>query len=295
MEKTMKEKVYKKSKLQKIANGFRKLSGLAYSSKAIIGTEMYLETIEGRIRALTYNFGNTDTLPLLINIHGGGFVMGSPEMDDPYMMNVAENSNVKILNIEYSLAPDEPFPKALDECYSVVEYAMEHHAELKIDKKNIALCGHSAGGNLCAGICLMNSERKNLDIKCAILDYPPLDIYTDASLKPTGKRTLPVKLCRIFDASYCIDKDERKNPLISPVYADISQLKAFPPTFIITAGKDSLCAEGEKFRDMLIEAGADVKHRRFKDANHGFTVQGGLDSDEAWQMMIEFLKDNLSD
>jgi len=295
MGKTPKEKVYKKSNLQKIANGFRKLSGLAYSSKATIGVEMHLETIGGRIRALTYNFENPDTLPLLINIHGGGFVMGSPEMDDPYMMNVAENANVKILNIEYSLAPDEAFPKALDECYSVVEYAMEHHAELKIDKKNIALCGHSAGGNLCASICLMNSERKNLDIKCAILDYPPLDIYTDASLKPTGKRTLPVKLCRIFDASYCIDKENRKNPLISPIYANNEQLSAFPSTLIITAGKDSLCAEGERFRDMLDDAGVSVKHRRFEDAIHGFTVQGGPDSDEAWQMMIGFLKDNLND
>ena len=258
-------------------------------SKNRVGAEQFLETDEGRIRVLTYNLANPDKLPLFINIHGGGFVIGSPEMDDPFMMNIAEKANVKILNIEYSLSPEHPFPKALNECYAVVKYAKEHPEEFGIDPERIAIGGQSAGGNLTAAICLMEREKNLLGIKCAILDYPPLDIYTDATEKPRPKGALPVFVSKIFDPSYLNDKEGRKNPLISPVFADIEQLRAFPPTLVITASRDSLCAETEKFRDNLISAGVDVTHKRF-DAKHGFNLNPSPESQESWDMIAAHLK-----
>ena len=258
-------------------------------SKKRVGAEQFLETDEGRIRVLTYNLANPEKLPLFINIHGGGFVIGSPEMDDPFMMNIAEKANVKILNVEYSLSPEHPFPKALNECYAVVKYAKEHPEEFGIDPMRIAVGGQSAGGNLTAAICLMEREKNLLGIKCAILDYPPLDIYTDATEKPRPKGALPVFVSKIFDPSYLNDKESRKNPLISPVFADIDQLLAFPPTLVITASRDSLCAEAEKFRDNLITAGVDVTHKRF-EAKHGFNLNPSPESDESWEMIAAHLK-----
>jgi acetyl esterase len=258
-------------------------------SKKRIGTEMILETDEGGVRVLAYNLANTGCLPLFINIHGGGFVLGAAEMDDPHMMNVAENAGVKIISVDYSLAPEFPFPKGVEEYYAVVKYAKEHPDEFGIDPERIAVGGQSAGGNFTAAICLMENERKLLGIKCAILDYPPLDIYTDVDEKPRPKGSLPAFLSRIFDPSYLNDKESRKKPLVSPVFAETEQLMSFPPTLVITASRDSLCEEGERFKDMLMSAGIDVAHKRF-DAKHGFNLKPGPESDESWRMIIDFLK-----
>lgn len=256
------------------------------------GRELFLDTEEGKVRVFTYNLGNPARLPLYINIHGGGFVLGGVELDDPFMMNVADNANVKIISIDYSLAPENPFPKALNECYAVVRYAKEHSNEFGINSDNIAVGGHSAGGNLSAAICLMDNDRKLLDIKSLIMDYPPVDVYTDAGLKFQPKGALPLRMCQMYDACYCNNKEARKNPLISPIYATDEQLSSFPPTLIITAKYDSLCEEGERFRDRLISVGVDVTHRRF-DAMHAFNMNHSPEANESWRLMIDHLKRTL--
>lgn len=289
-----KEKVWTREELQRRVNFFRILMTIAKFStrnpKKIVGKELFLDTNVGKVRVLAYNMEKSEKLPLFINIHGGGFVIGHAEMDDPYLMNVANKANVKILNIDYSLSPDAVFPKALNECYGVIKYAKEHAGEFGIDPDNIALGGHSAGGNFSAAICLKDAEAKALGIKCLILDYPPLDVYTDVYLKPQPKGALPPSICRIFDACYFNNKEERKNPLISPAFALTDQVKSFPPTLIITASRDSLCKEAEDFRDKLIQAGVDVTHKRFEGSLHGFTLSDKPDAVEGWQMMIDHLK-----
>lgn len=286
------EKTLTKAQLQRRVNLFRLLismnSKITGKNKNLAGQEMFINTGNGKVRVLAYNLSNPDKLPLFVNIHGGGFTIGNPEMDDPYMMNIAQNANVKILSIDYSLAPDEVFPQALNECYAVVKYAKEHAGELGIDPDHIAVGGHSAGANLSAGICLLDADKQALGIKCLILDYPPLDIATDPYLKPQPKKALPPKLCRLFNAAYCT-KEQAKDPLVSPVFATTGQLKLFPPTLIITASQDSLCPEAEEFRDKLKQAGVTVVHKRF-EAPHGFTLGDSPEAKEAWQMMIDHLR-----
>jgi acetyl esterase len=198
------------------------------------GKELFLVTDAGRVRVLGYNLDGPETLPLFVDMHGGGFILGHAEMDDPFMPGVAEKAGVKILSVDYSLAPQHPFPRALDECYGVVKYAREHPEEFGIDPGNIAVGGHSAGGNLSAGICLLDAERRELGLKALILDYPPLDLYTDPYLKPRPKKAIPPWLARVFDAAYCGNREAAKNPLISPCYASGDQVKSFPPTLVIT-------------------------------------------------------------
>jgi len=256
------------------------------------GRELWLETAAGRVRTLAYGLEKPETLPLFIDIHGGGFVFGSPGMDDPYLPAMAGNAGVKILSVDYSLAPEAPFPKALDECYAVARYAREHADALGIDPERIAVGGHSAGGALSAAIRLKDAADE-LKIRCLILDYPPTDLYTDPYEKPQPKGSLSPGLCRFFDVCYLGDREARKNPLVSPLFAALEPLAAFPPTLIITAGRDSLCAEAEAFRDRLIEAGAAVTHRRFENSYHGFTLGNRPDAAEGWRLMTEYLKDNV--
>lgn len=293
-----KEKAWTRDELLKMVNFFRTsmaIGSRTRSPKKTAGRELFLDTEAGKVRVIAYNMEKSEKLPLFIDIHGGGFVMGNPEMDDPYLMHVAHQANLKILSIDYSLAPDAVFPKALNECYGVIKYVKEHADEFGIDPDQIALGGHSAGGNLSAAICLKDDQAKAPgikcpSIKCLILDYPPLDVYTDPYLKPQPKGALPSRMARIFDACYCLNKEERKNPLISPAFASIDQLKSFPPTLIITAGLDSLRQEAEEFRDKLIQAGVAVTHKRFERSLHGFTLSDKPDAIEGWQMMIDHLQ-----
>ena len=289
-----KEKVYTDEQLIRKVRRIRSLMSILAPSmtrgaKRRVGRELFLDTGEGRVRVLAYNLENPERLPLFVNIHGSGFVLGGAEMDDPFMMNIAEKAGVKILSVDYGLAPEHPFPKALNECYAVVKYAKEHPDEFGVDPERVAVGGQSAGGNFTAAICLLEDERKQLGLKAAILDYPPLDVYTDAVDKPHPKGAIPVFMSRMFDPCYLNDKEGRKNPLISPVFADVGLLRSFPPTLVITAARDSLCQEGERFRDMLIEAGVDVTHKRF-DAAHGFNLKPGAEADESWQLIISHLK-----
>jgi len=281
----------------------KRLSQKAFMRQAVKaglnGKEMFFDTDAGRIRLFGYRLEDKEKLPLYVNLHGGGFILGCPEMDDPYMPRVASEAGVKILNVDYRLAPEFPFPQGVEDVYAVIKYAQEHADELGVDLDRIAVGGHSAGGNITAAICLMNKDRKELNIKCAILDYPPLDVHTDPDDKPRGKGLVAVlfmnpKRARFFDACYCIDREARKDPLISPVFAEPEALVGFPPTLILTAGKDSLCQEAERFRDMLIESGADVTHKRFEKSPHGFTLSDRPDAREGWTMMIDHLKKRLT-
>ena len=267
-----------------------------------IGADTWFETEKGKVRTLTYGLENADVTPLLVNIHGSGFTLGSAAMDDPFMMQFVERCHVKVISIDYTLAPEEMFPFALEQCYAVIKYAKEHAADLNINAERIMIMGHRAGGNFCAAIGLMENEKNALGLKGIILDYPPTDIATDAYDKPRPKGALPPKLSRIFDAAYC-KPEERRNPLVSPVYATEDMVKNFPPTLVITAGQDSLAAETERFRDTLLRAGVVVTSKRFEGAIHGFTMITKKQAKRfpsvykkslaAWKMMIDFVNENI--
>jgi acetyl esterase len=292
------EKPLAKKQIQRKIGFYRFLMPLmmvtGWARKKPSGKELLLDTDAGRVRVLAYNLDNPATLPLFVDIHGGGFTMGHAEMDDPFMPDVAEKAKVKILNIDYSLAPEAPFPTALNECYGVVKYAKEHPEEFGIDPRNIAVGGHSAGGNFSAGICLLDAERKQLGLKALILDYPPLDMNTDPYLKPRPKQAIPPKLARVFDVAYCGSREAAKNPLVSPCFATVEQVRSFPPTLMISASQDSLAPEEASFKDKLVSAGVPVTYRLFEGCRHGFTLMGGRQADEAWQMMIDHLKSHLA-
>ncbi|GHU71292.1 hypothetical protein FACS1894184_17880 [Clostridia bacterium] len=249
----------------------RDLSARYYHRRTAIGKERFLETTAGQVRVLCYGLDDTRRLPLFVNIHGGGFVLGSPEMDDPFMPRIVNEADVKIVSIDYGLAPEHPFPEPLEQCYAVIKYVQDHADEFRIDPTRIAVGGHSAGGYFSAAICVMNAMRKELNLKAAILDYPALDLYTPISEKPLGhgiiaRFYLNRSRMHLYDSCYCLNVEDRMDPLVSPILASDDQLRAFPPTLIITAGRDGLCAEAERFSEMLRAVGVDVTHKRFEKA-----------------------------
>jgi len=253
------------------------------------GQEFIFQTDAGLVRTLGYNMGSAGRLPLIVDLHGSGFVMCHADMDDPYMPDLAAGANARVLSIDYSLAPEHPFPEALNECYAVLEYVTRHADVLGVDASRIGLLGHSAGGNLCAALCEMNiASGSRLGVCCAALDYPPLDIYTEDSDKPGADKEMPAFVSRIYNSSYCSDREARRNPLVSPLFAGDTVLIAFPPTLLITAGLDTLRDEAKMFADRLLALGVMTVHRDFANCKHGFTHQPSPEAMKAWELMSAF-------
>lgn len=241
---------------------------------------------------------NMEIYPLYINLHGGGFIAPYGKRDTLFCSRVASKIGCKVIDIDYKLSPDYTFPTALYESYDIVKWAIEHAEELKIDIKRIAVGGHSAGGNLAAGIALMANQNKEFDIKLQIMDFPALDLYSDPEVKvkrfveengADGASFITSERAKGFNALYLENEEDKNNPLVSPVCAKKEMLIGLPTALVITAGKDTLCYEAEKYANMLVETGTEVTIKRFVNSNHGFTINCMDEYEEAQLLIIETL------
>ena len=253
--------------------------------------EIVIPTDFGDTRILVYRPNSSKPLPAFINLHGGGFVVGSADGDDPWCRLIAVEAGCAVYNVDYRLAPENKFPIAIEEIYSISKYLFNHAHEFEIDPARIAIGGHSAGGNLATAVCLFNIERGNeIPFIYQIMDYPVLDLLTRPEEKPRFAESISVELGKMFRICYFNNPEEAKNPLASPVYA--KNLQNMPPALIITAERDSLAKEAEIYADMLKEAGVPVVHKDYKGLPHGFNFNGedfdaALDS---WHLMARQLK-----
>ncbi|OMF70002.1 esterase [Paenibacillus peoriae] len=253
--------------------------------------ERIIPTSVGDSRVIVYepSHRSADPLPVFVNFHGSGFVMGSAEMDDPWCPVITERANCVVVNVDYRLAPEYKFPIPLQESYDVTQWLYEHPDVLNVDPQRIAVGGHSAGGNLAAALCLMARDRKEFPIIYQVLDYPPLDIATDPKLKPQFEKAIPPRVAKIFNESYLHSPEEARNPLVSPIFAE--SLHNLPPALIITAELDSLADEAELYAKRLIEADVPVTYKKYMGAAHAFTHSGDLAvAENAWHLMSDQLK-----
>ncbi len=231
--------------------------------------------------------------PLVINFHGGGFIRARTLNDEVFCRKLVNALGCRVLDVDYRVAPDYPFPAALHEGYDVVKWASAHADELGIDPERIILTGHSAGGNLVCGICMMAHESGDFRVSAAVLDYPPMDLYTDPADKPKMGEGIPFERARLYNLYYC-EREMQKDPYVSPYYAGLKMLKDFPKALVITAGQDDLCNEAEAFALKLAQAGNEVTLKRFPGAGHGFTIYRRPGHEQAMELIIRFLKQHIS-
>lgn len=262
--------------------------------------EKNLELVSVEERNITTSEGNShiyiitpkearEKYPLFINIHGGGFVRPYLKRDTMFSSLIASKLDCKVIDIDYKLAPEYPFPVAFNECYDIVKWAFENAEELNIDRENVVIGGHSAGGNFTAGVVLKANQTKDFKVKMHIMDYPFMDAVTDPADKPSDGNILTEDKARKFNALYVDNEEDKLNPFVSPVFAKKEMLIGLPPALIITAGKDSLRVEAEKYAMMLIEAGVEVKVKRFLNSSHGFVTHCQQEAEEAQKLIIRTL------
>jgi acetyl esterase len=251
--------------------------------------EVFVNTAFGRVRTLWYGFENPDIAPILFDLHGGGFILGTAEMDESLNVNFNRHIGCKIISIDYAKAPDFPYPTAVNQIYAVVEHIYHNAKNYAIDREIMAIGGHSAGGNLSTVTCMKAKKAGVFQFVCQVLDYPPLDLATSPFDKSQPVDCIPPKMARVFDACY-VNPTQAKDPYVSPVYATQDDLAGLPPVLLILPGRDSLHDEGMKYAEMLKTAGVETVCYEYPNATHGFTLQPSDDTTDALEKMTAFLR-----
>jgi acetyl esterase len=208
--------------------------------------------------------------PVVINIHGGGFVSGSLNMDDYRCTILARRLQSAIVSVDYRLAPEHRFPAALEDCYAVLKWAASGMGGDALDAARIALLGSSSGGNLAACAALLARDRGGPAILAQVLIYPVCD---DDFERPSylGYRSgyfLSREHMRWYVAQYRNPSAELSSGYYMPLKA--IDLKNLPPALVVTAQFDPLRDEAELFAGRLSEQGVRVVHLNCEGTIHGF-------------------------
>ncbi|QDS69877.1 hypothetical protein FKW77_000572 [Venturia effusa] len=241
--------------------------------------------------------------PVLLNWHGSGFMMPMYGQDEYFCRLIAENTDYTVIDLNYRLAPEDPFPAGLEDVRDAIAYVLSHPETY--DQSRIALSGFSAGAGLLLGACGLPSPHDeqgrcvgNL-VEKIVGFYPPADLSGKPGAKKApegGEGTIPPWLATLFDDAYLPPGVNRQDPRISPTYLEVDKLPE--SIFFITCGKDNLAWEAEKMiskiKDARKDAKGDVSFRRFDGVDHAWdkNPKGSEDErkrDEAYSLIIDFL------
>jgi acetyl esterase/lipase len=214
----------------------------------------------------------TEVLPALVFFHGGGWTIGDLDTHDSLCRALANGARCAVFSVEYRLAPESPFPAAVDDCLASTKHIVESAASLSVDPSRIAVGGDSAGGNLAAVVALHLKE-----LLCfQLLIYPATDQRMKAgSLTRNGEGyLLTLALMERFRANYLPRSADYLDWRASPALA--KSLAALPPAFVLTAGFDPLLDEGREYAERLAREGVETAYRNYPDMIHGFILMGGV-------------------
>lgn len=221
------------------------------------------------------------TFPTVINFHGGGFCIGCAAHDAKWCQVLVRDLGALVVSVDYRLAPEHPFPVAVEDGVDALLYVIEHADELGIDVDRIATSGFSAGGNLAVTVPLMfkgiaKTKALKADISAIAAWYPGVDYSRSRTeristmIRPD--KQLPPGITKIFDDSYIYPANlDRRNPYLSPFVADSHVLDGLPKSIILyTCEWDMLEKEGTEFAKKLEDMGKNVRAKMIQGVPHGW-------------------------
>jgi acetyl esterase len=210
----------------------------------------------------------------ILFIHGGGWVVGSLDTHDGSARALANAAAANVLSIEYRKGPEHPFPAAVADVNTALDWLRADGAHMGLDTSRIILCGESAGGTL-AAVLARHARDRGIPLAGAALVYPP----TDTAMGSTSYRDFASGYYLLADAmvwfyGHYLPPEHAAHPDASPVRA--TDLAGLPPTYIATAEFDPLRDEGRDYASRLIAAGNDVTYREIKGGVHGLWLMNAL-------------------
>ena len=214
-------------------------------------------------------------VPVVVFLHGGGFVRGNVVMYDPLCTFLAAQVRAVVVSVDYRLAPEHPAPTAAHDATDATAWVAGHGAALRADTGRIALCGDSAGGNLAAVAAQLLRDRGDSPVVHQALLYPATDM-TLASPSIAANADAPM-LTRAsivaFRELYAPTGSDWTDPLVSPLFGD---LEGLPPALVQTADLDPLRDDGVRYADALAAAGVPVRLTNYVRVPHGFASVPGM-------------------
>jgi len=246
----------------------------------------------GQIPFRLYSPAPDRTLPALLYLHGGGWVVGDLDTHDSVCRALARRAGCVVLALDYRLAPENPFPAAVEDAWTALNWLCDHATEIGADSDRIAVGGDSSGGNLSAVVAQRSRDRGGPRLSAQVLIYPVTDCdfdtpsYRDAA---TGYGLTRDSMLWYWD-QYLPDEDRRVSPDASPLRAP--DLSGLPPAFVITCKLDPLASEGAAYAEALSAAGVRVEHVHEPDMIHGYIRMNGVVSRarKSWDDCGRFLR-----
>ena len=243
--------------------------------------------------------GAAGPLPVIIYIHGAGWVFGDAHTHDRLVRELAAGVNAAVVFPDYSLSPEARYPAAIEQNYTTARWIIENGAARGLDTSRIAVAGDSVGGNMAAALTLQAKERGDVSLAAQVLFYPVTDASfdTDSYHQFAEGYFLRRDGMQWFWDQYTTDPAERAQITASPLRATTGQLSGLPQALVITGEADVLRDEGEAYAAKLRQAGVPVTAARYQGIIHDFVMLNALRGTHAATaaiaQAIAFLRDAL--
>ena len=230
---------------------------------------------DGSIDVRLYRPDGAGPFPTVVFFHGGGFVMGSIATHEWLCRHLARESGCAVLSVDYRLAPEHPFPAAVEDAYAAVEWAASHPDAIAGDG-HLAVAGDSAGGTLAAVAALMAAERDGPEIDYQVLLYPGIGLDEDnESVREHGGLVLSAADLAWFRECYFQHEIHERNPYADPSTA--CDLSGVAPATVLTAGFDPLRDGGKAYAEQLVRDGVATRYVNYEGMIHGFVTFREID------------------
>jgi acetyl esterase len=223
-------------------------------------------------------------LPVIVYIHGAGWVFGSTQTHDRLVRELAVGAGAAVVFPVYRLCPEVRYPIALEECYTAVRWVGRFGREYGLDAERLAVAGDCVGGNLATVLTLLSRERGEPDIRLQVLFYPVTDAAFDTASYHQFSEGYHLRRDAMMWCweQYTRHPSERNEITASPLRTSIAQLHGLPPALIITAEADIVRDEGEAYASKLRQAGVRVTAVRFQGTIHDFVTLNALVCKSRW-------------
>ena len=228
-------------------------------------------------------------LPVIVYMHGGGWVLGNAATHDRLVRELAVGARAALAFVEYPNSPEAHYPVAIEQGYATAQWIVREGASKGLDPNRMAVCGESVGGNMTAALCLMAKERGDVKFVHASMYYPVTDAAMDSASYDqfADGPYLTRKEMEWFWDAYTTDPGQRAQITASPNQATIDQLKGLPPTFVCVDEADVLRDEGEAYAAKLRLAGVPVTTVRYDGTIHDFMLLNPLSQTHATRAAID--------
>jgi acetyl esterase/lipase len=219
--------------------------------------------------------GGDSPRPVVVNFHGGGWVSGDAYQSEWWCSGIAARAEAVIVSVDYRLAPDFPFPTAVQDSYAVTEWVAAHADELGVDAARLAVMGDSAGGNLAAEVCLLARDRGGPRIGSQVLIYPATD-FVEEYPSEVENANAPVlsKADMVRHRRLYLDGVDPADPMASPLRA--SSHEGLPSALIQVARHDPIRDQGAAYAKVLAADGVAVRLTEYRNSVHGYISIPGL-------------------